>query len=45
MSEMMLAAVYRGPNDLRVEEVPRPQIDGDEILISVLSANSFCRGG
>lgn len=34
----MLAAVYHGPNDLRVEEVPRPQIGTDEILIKVLSS-------
>jgi len=38
MSEMMLAAVYHGPNDLRIEEVPRPQIGPDEILLKVLSA-------
>jgi L-iditol 2-dehydrogenase len=38
MSEMMLAAVYHGPEDLRVEEVPRPQIGADEILLKVLSA-------
>ena len=34
----MLAAVYHGPNDLRVEEVPRPQIGPDEILLKVLGA-------
>ena len=34
----MLAAVYHGPNDLRVEEVPRPQIGADEILLKVLGA-------
>ena len=38
MSEMMLAAVYHGSYDLRVEEVPRPQIGADEILLKVLSA-------
>ena len=37
MSETMLAAVYHGPNDLRVEEVLRPQIGPDEILVKVLS--------
>jgi L-iditol 2-dehydrogenase len=39
MAETMLAAVYHGPNDLRVEEVPVPQIGPDEILIKVLNAN------
>ena len=34
----MLAAVYHGPDDLRVEEVPRPQIGPDEILLKVLGA-------
>ena len=34
----MLAAVYHGPHDLRVEEVSQPQIDADEILLKVLSA-------
>ncbi len=34
----MLAAVYHGPNDLRVEEVPQPQIGPDEILLKVLGA-------
>lgn len=35
----MLAAVYYGPEDLRVEDVPRPQISADEMLIKVLNAN------
>ena len=37
MSEKMLAAVYHAPHDLRVEQVPRPQIGPDEILLKVLS--------
>lgn len=37
----MLAAVYHGPHDLRVEEVPVPEIGQKEILIRVLSA-SIC---
>lgn len=37
----MLAAVYHGPNDIRVEEVPTPQIRSGELLIKVLSA-SIC---
>jgi len=39
MSETMLAAVYHGPHDLRVEQVPRPMIAPDEILLRVLAAN------
>lgn len=35
----MLAAVYYGPEDLRVEEVPRPEIGADEVLVRVLNAN------
>jgi L-iditol 2-dehydrogenase len=35
----MLAAVYYGPKDIRIEEVPRPEIDADEVLIKVLNAN------
>lgn len=31
----MLAAVYRGKNDVRLETVPVPQIGSDEILIKV----------
>lgn len=31
----MLAAVYRGANDLRVEEIPVPQIGAGEILVAV----------
>jgi L-iditol 2-dehydrogenase len=37
----MLAAVYHGPNDLCVENVPVPEIDKGEILVKVLSA-SIC---
>jgi L-iditol 2-dehydrogenase len=34
----MLAAVYHGPNDLRVEEVAVPKIGNGEILLKVLAA-------
>lgn len=37
----MLAAVYHGANDLRVEEVPVPAIGAGELLIKVTSA-SIC---
>jgi len=37
----MLAAVYHGPNDLRVENVPIPEIGNSEILVKVISA-SIC---
>ena len=37
----MLAAVYHNPNDLRVEEVPIPDISPDEVLIKVKAA-SIC---
>lgn len=37
----MLAAVYHGPNDLRVEQVPMPDIKPDEILLKMVSA-SIC---
>ena len=37
----MLAAVYHGPNDLRVENVPIPAIGRNEILVKVISA-SIC---
>ena len=39
MKETMQAAVYHGPNDIRIEEVPVPQIDQDEILVKVLNVN------
>src|SRR5512135_2972857 len=38
---MMLAAVYHGPNDLRVEDVPVPEIGAGELLVKVISA-SIC---
>ena len=37
----MLAAVFHGPNDLRVEQVELPQIQAGELLVKVLSA-SIC---
>jgi L-iditol 2-dehydrogenase len=37
----MLAAVYHGPNDLRVENVPVPKVGDGEILVKVMSA-SIC---
>jgi L-iditol 2-dehydrogenase len=37
----MLAAVYHGPNDLRIENVPIPEIGSGEILVKVVSA-SIC---
>jgi len=37
----MLAAVYHGPNDIRVEVVPKPEIGAEEILLKVLNA-SIC---
>ena len=37
----MLAAVYHGPNDLRVENVPIPTIGKGQLLVKVLSA-SIC---
>ena len=33
----MIAVVYHGPDDLRVEERPIPTITDDEVLIKVLS--------
>jgi L-iditol 2-dehydrogenase len=41
MAETMLAAVYHGPDDLRVEERPLPEIGQDEALIKVAST-SIC---
>jgi len=37
----MLAAVYHGPNDLRVEQVPHPEIGPGEVLLKVNNA-SIC---
>lgn len=39
MKKTMLAAVYHGPDDLRIEKVPVPEISPDELLIKVLNAN------
>ena len=41
MENTMLAAVYHGPNDLRLENVPIPEIEPGEILVKVISA-SIC---
>ncbi len=37
MNQLMLAAVYHGPNDLRVEERPVPEIKTNEALLKVIS--------
>lgn len=37
MSESMLAAVYHGPEDLRVEMRPVPGLESGEVLLKVLS--------
>jgi len=37
MTDTMLAAVYHGPNDLRVERHPLPEISPSEVLIKVVS--------
>jgi len=34
----MLAAVYRGPEDLHVEEHPTPTVGADDALLRVVSA-------
>ncbi len=39
MSKTMQAAVYHGPNDIRVETVPYPELGPGELIIKVLSAN------
>lgn len=39
VNDTMLAAVYHGPEDLRVERVPAPAIGPDEALLRVLRAN------
>jgi len=41
MTDRMMAAVYHGPGDLRVESVPVPAIAADELLLRVESA-SIC---
>lgn len=38
---LMLAAVFHGPGELRVEEVPTPEIADDEVLVRV-GANTIC---
>ncbi len=35
----MLAAVYHGPQDIRLEEIPIPEIEAGDVLIKVLNAN------
>jgi len=39
MSNTMKAAVYHGPNDIRFEDVPVPDLGPSEIIIKVLNAN------
>ncbi len=39
MSKTMQAAVYHGPNDIRVETVPYPELSPGELIIKVLNAN------
>jgi L-iditol 2-dehydrogenase len=34
----MMAAVYHGPDDIRVEQVPMPEIGPHEVLVEVVSA-------
>jgi len=41
MSETMRAIVYRGPNDLRMESRPIPEITEDEALLRV-GSSSIC---
>lgn len=41
MAETMLAAVFHGPNDLRVESYPIPSISPDEVLLKVVNS-SIC---
>ena len=38
--ELMRAVVYRGPQNLQIEEVPIPEIRADEMLIKVRSATT-----
>jgi len=37
----MKAVVYHGPNDIRVEEVPKPKAGNREMIVKVLSV-SIC---
>ncbi|MFW6182622.1 MAG: zinc-binding dehydrogenase, partial [Chloroflexota bacterium] len=39
MSENMLAAVYHGPEDIRLEQVPRPALATGEMLLRVINTN------
>lgn len=41
MNDTMLAAVYHGANDLRLEQVPIPAISADELLLKVVNT-SIC---
>jgi (R,R)-butanediol dehydrogenase/meso-butanediol dehydrogenase/diacetyl reductase len=41
MGQTMRAAVYHGPRDLRVEDVPRPRPERGEVLVRV-HANGIC---
>ncbi len=41
MTETMLAAVYHGTNDLRLENYPIPTISADELLLKVVNS-SIC---
>ncbi len=39
MSKTMYAAVYHGPNDIRYEEVPYPELGPGDLIIKVLNTN------
>lgn len=39
MKKTMQAAVYHGPSDIRVEEVPYPELGPGDLIIKVLNAN------
>ena len=39
MSKTMHAAVYHGPNDIRFEEVPYPELGPGDLIIKVLNVN------
>lgn len=40
MSEKMMAAMYYGPKDVRIEQVPIPEIEDDGILIKIGAATT-----
>lgn len=40
MKGTMMAAMYYGPNDLRIEEVPIPQVEPDGILLQIGAATT-----